>query len=515
MNLLVICASGMSSSALVSQMRLYVKEQGLSQYKIGSCASNEADDYVPLSDIVYISPHMQFLLKELSRKYPEKKFYLIRKEDYGLQNVEAILAMLHEEQHIEEEKTSPLTRWVTNISSTFARNKIVQAISVGMTQLALISVIGSIFILAINFPLPLYQQFITKYGIDTILNMGQNATIGSLSIYACYTISNQVAKQHAVNPSCVKMTSLICLLVLNISQKGYIDTEYLGSNGFFVSMFVSIVASNLFILIYQKEHFKLEGVPEMIIQGTLAIIPLIVCLLVFTVLAGIFQQTAYHSLPSFILHFIQINLMHLLGNNIVSDMVMQALCSFLWFFGIHGGNIVSSFYKPILLALSYADIEAYQLGETLPYIINSEFRNAYIFGGVGSTLGLCILMAFCAKSSYLKKLGKISLPMGVFFINEPVLFGLPLILNVGLIIPFVGIPIISGILTYAVMKFGIVPSPIGYGISWTTPPLISGMIQGGWKLMLWQLFMLVFQTILWYPFFKAQDHFMLQKETQK
>ena len=102
--------------------------------------------------------------------------------------------------------------------------------------------------------------------------------------------------------------------------------------------------------------------------------------------------------------------------------------------------------------------------------------------------------------------------MGTFFINEPLIFGLPFVLNLYLLIPFTLIPLISGVMTIIATRVGFLPACIGFEIPWTTPPLISGLIQGGWKLALWQAFMLVLQAAMWYPVFHHLDQEALKEE---
>ena len=90
---------------------------------------------------------------------------------------------------------------------------------------------------------------------------------------------------------------------------------------------------------------------------------------------------------------------------------------------------------------------------------------------------------------------------GIFFINEPLIFGLPYVFNLSLLFPFLFIPFASGVMTIALTSVGILPRCIGIDMPWTTPPVMSGLIQGGWKLALWQVVLLILQMVMWYPFF--------------
>lgn len=119
--------------------------------------------------------------------------------------------------------------------------------------------------------------------------------------------------------------------------------------------------------------------------------------------------------------------------------------------------------------------------------------------GAGIVIGLVIYITFFAKSESLRSLGKLSIVPNIFNINEPIIFGTPIVLNIYLLVPFVLVPLIIGISSYLLMYFGILPLFSGVMVPWTTPPIISGFLIGGWKVALWQLVMItiVSNTTIW------------------
>ena len=210
---------------------------------------------------------------------------------------------------------------------------------------------------------------------------------------------------------------------------------------------------------------------------------------------------------------IQSNLMRFIGNNVWSWLFFNLMANLLWFFGLHGGNIVGSITNPIYTPLSLENLAAFQAGEkTMPYIITGAFGKSFTFGGIGSMFGLAILMCFFAKSKQYKTLGKLSLPTTFFFINEPLLFGIPVVLNPMFFIPLMLITPILGTVTYFAMKIGICPIPHGVQIPWTTPPVINGFLQGGFGLAVWELLMVLASIVLWYPFYKMGDDMAFKEE---
>lgn len=133
-------------------------------------------------------------------------------------------------------------------------------------------------------------------------------------------------------------------------------------------------------------------------------------------------------------------------------------------------------------------------------------------GGSGDTIGLVILMFFKAKSEQYKSFGKLTLPCGIFSVNEPVIFGLPVILNPIMLIPFILCPIVLVCLGYALIQFGIVAAPIGILGLGSMPPLISGIMQGSLSWGIFQLVAVVISIIIYYPFFKTLDNQALMNE---
>ena len=285
-----------------------------------------------------------------------------------------------------------------------------------------------------------------------------------------------------------------------------ISLDWLGARGLFVAMIVGIVASLLFILFTKKGWvIKMpEGVPPMVSQSFSSLIPMVVIGTIFLIIGYLFSLTSFGSIHSLIYTFIAAPLQKV-GGSFGGMVVFTIALHLLWFFGIHGGNVVGSITNPFLLPLALENLAVYQAGGTPEHIYSAAFKNTYQFGGSGMTIALVIMMVFLAKSERFKTLGKLALPANIFYINEPVIFGLPIVLNTTLIIPFVLAPLITQMLAYGLTVIGILPVLIGYQIPWSMPPIISGFIQGGWQVALFQVFSIVLTFAIYYPFFKIVD----------
>ena len=134
--------------------------------------------------------------------------------------------------------------------------------------------------------------------------------------------------------------------------------------------------------------------------------------------------------------------------------------------------------------------------------------------GAGMTIGFVFFMLIRARSSQMKTLGRLEIVPALFNINEPILFGLPLVLNPLMALPFILTPLISGVLTYLAIYFGIIPPFNGTVVPWTTPAIISGLIVGGWKTALWQALMLVMTFFSYLPFAIKYDKMLLAQEKE-
>ena len=199
-----------------------------------------------------------------------------------------------------------------------------------------------------------------------------------------------------------------------------------------------------------------------------------------------------------------------LGNTLGAVLVASGSSSTLfWFFGINGGSIVGSIMQPILTPLSMENLAALGAGAALPNLVNQQFYDLFTtFGGCGSTLSMLIV----CKSDRVKKLSKISFVPALFGINEPIVFGLPIVLNPLILVPFLLTPLVNILVSYFSMLSGLVPYCSGVNLPWTTPPIISGFLVTGWRGGLLQLILVCVGVMIYIPFVKMIDKQYLNEE---
>ncbi len=409
---------------------------------------------------------------------------------------------------------------VTPIASKLGSNVYLKAISGGFVAIMSATIVGSIFTLLGNLPITAWTTFITNTGLNKIFALPGQVTTDVIALYFVFFCAYNLARGFGVDGGGAGLACLVSfLLITGRDDTGAaISTGFLGSRGLFTAIIIALLGARLFIWVVKKGWvIKLpDSVPPNVSASFSALIPTGIVVLVWLVVAGIMKGTSYGSLHNLIFTVIQQNLMRFVGNSIGAYTFFQLMTNLLWFFGLQGGNIVGSITNPIYTPLSLENFAAYQAGATkMPYIISGAFAKSYMSGGVGSMFGMAIAMVLFCKSQQMKILGRISLPTTMFFINEPLLFGIPVVLNPLFFIPLMLFTPIFGLVTYFLMKTGIVPTPIGAQIPWTTPPVFNGLIQGGSRpiaMAIYEAISVVISAVVWYPFVMIADRKALAEE---
>lgn len=259
------------------------------------------------------------------------------------------------------------------------------------------------------------------------------------------------------------------------------------------------------------------GVPGAVSRSFSALIPITLTLSVFLVIRIIFSYTPFDTVQNFIYTVIQQPLT-VLGSGLPATLIAVLLIQIFWFFGLHGQIIINSVFDPIWYALNDENLQAFQAGTELPNIVTKQFIDTFLvgMGGSGMTLAVVILIFMIGKSRQLKELGKLGGPAGIFNVNEPIIFGLPIIMNPIIIIPWLIAPVVVTIITYYAMSIGLVPPPAGIIVPWTTPPILSGFLATGnaWQGAVLQMFNIIVVGIIWWPFLKVLDKNYYENEAK-
>lgn len=408
---------------------------------------------------------------------------------------------------------------LTPLASKFAQNRYFSALRDGMVLAMPLLIVGSMILVVAELPIAGYQAFMTQvFGENWkwFSSVATSATTGLVAILAVIGISNALAKlynRNAVSAVAIAVCAYFILLV-QIEGSGFSVRDF-GARGLFTAMLTAFLATEIFCKLHDKNiTIKMpDGVPPAVAASFAALIPSAVVIILFLLIRFGFSLTSYGSANNFILTALQMPLTGL-TSSYLGIMIAVFSSHFLWLLGIHGGSIVGAVTRPMFQAASISNLEAFNAGQPMPYIVTQQFSDLFQgYGGVGSTLALSFLMIVCCRSRQLKTLGKLTIVPGIFGINEPVVYGLPLVLNPVLAIPFFLAPLTCVTMAYFAMEFGFVSPLTGIQIPWTTPPLLSGFLAtNDARAAVLQAAGILVSGLLYYPFIKIWDKRLVIQE---
>ena len=389
---------------------------------------------------------------------------------------------------------------------------------------------GSIFLLIANFPIPAWIEFLE----GTVVNQATGRTLASyiakpadatftiMAVFAVMGIAYSFAEKLGTNKLFGAATALVSwFLIMPYTVTGEVDVNgvaqavsltgvplgWLGAKGIFVGIFCAFISVHIYTFV-EKRGWTIKmpaGVPPTVEESFAALIPAAVVMVIFFAVNLIFGYMGT-DVFQIIFEFLQTPLLNL-GDTLGAMVIAYIFLHIFWFFGVNGGSVVGAVFNPILQTLSAGNVA----GEH--HIICQQFQDLFAtFGGAGSTLSLVIAMLLFCKSKRIKNLGKMSLVPGIFGINEPILFGLPIVLNPAMLVPFILVPTINIVISYFAMAMNFVPICSGVNIPWTTPLVISGFLATNWAGALLQAALLVLGVFIYMPFIKILDKQYLQEE---
>lgn len=393
-----------------------------------------------------------------------------------------------------------------------------------------ISIAGSLFTLVKSIPIPQWQSFLASSGLGGILSIPVAITTDVFAMYLVCSMAYQTAKsfeKRGFTPALIALGSFLILtpftttitstndagkeIVQTISN--VIPVSSLGAQGLFLAMFVGVISSRLYIFAMDK-GWKIKmpaSVPPNVSGMFEAMIPGGLVFVLFLMIRFGMAQTSYLTAQNFIYTILQQPLVHM-GGGLPGFTVYLMVGNFLWLFGIHGSMVTYAAMGSIFIFARTANLAAFAAGMPAPHPEWLLAPWVYIGGG-GCTLALNLLMLSRAKSAQMKTLGKMTIPTSIFEINEPIVFGTPIILNPYLAIPFIVAPLVNLFLTYFVMNIGIVAWPTGAAISNFMPIGIFGMlVNAHWTGFVWTFVLIALDLLIYFPFFTAYDKKLFNEE---
>lgn len=286
----------------------------------------------------------------------------------------------------------------------------------------------------------------------------------------------------------------------------YLNT---GTQGMFGGIIVGLVATAIFIKLAGIKKLQInlgENVPPAVSQSFSVLIPALLLMSLFALIAALLAGLFNADLINLIKNWIQEPLRGF-NTSIVGFCVIYFCANFLFTLGIHQTVISGSLMDPLVLINMNQNMLAYAHHAHIPNIITTSFVSNYVLvGGSGSTISLIIAILLFSKVKASRDVAKLSLAPGIFNINEPMIFGYPIVFNLPLMIPFVLFPIIGALMGYYATLLGWVSRTVVL-VPWTTPPLIGPYLStaGDWRAVILQIVILAIGVVLYLPFMKISE----------
>ena len=407
-------------------------------------------------------------------------------------------------------------------------NKHLSALKSGMVMTVPLTIIGGFFMLLAQPPVNpntlqgtnFFFSFLLSWHAWAQANIGFlllpfNLTIGLLSVYVVIAITYVLAKSYGINELTTAFTALLVFLVTSVKVVNgefgsAITSGILGAQGLFYAIIVAFVVVEVTRFLLAKNiKIKLpEQVPPMVAAPFEALIPAVALTVGFILLNVVCVDATGDSLARLV-YTILIPLMTA-GSSLPSAIIMSILLSLLWFFGIHGNNVLGAVLTPLTTANLALNAEFYINGTGKAIPLAGGFMT--LFGNWMSYPAMVLVLFLVAKSAHLRSIRKVAVVPDQFNINEPLTFGVPVVMNVLIALPLMLANIVTVTIAYLVMNAGLVNAPY-IPVPWTTPGILNLFLSTGdiRSVMLW-IILFVLDIIILLPFIKAYDNQLLAKE---
>lgn len=360
------------------------------------------------------------------------------------------------------------------------------AIRDGFATITPIVMAGAFAVLFNNLGFQWYQNFMNWLLPATWKDWGGaiwNGSFGIMSILIVFTIAYHLARSYEKDGLAAGVVSVAASMILYAAnpETGDIPMAFLGAQGLFIALIVALLATEIFVRLIGNPKLVIkmpDGVPPAVSKSFAALIPSII---VLAIAAGVKELFIFMSIPDMhqaLFFTIQRPLSGIAGS-LGGVLVIILVSQLLWFFGLHGSNILAPIINALLLPLLLANTEAVQAGMQPENILNSQFLDSYVnMGGSGTTIALLIAIYILGKKSgaQQKTIANLGIAPGLFNINEPVIFGMPIILNPMYFIPFMLAPAVSALIAYFLTFIGFVPK-VSIMATWTTPPVLGAILS--------------------------------------
>ena len=418
-----------------------------------------------------------------------------------------------------------LEKKVVPVANKLGQQRHMAAIRKGIISTLPLTIVGSFFTILSNMPIPAVAHFLAPY--QEILDISFRFTVGILSLYATFGIAYSLAQYYKLDPLTNGIIGVMAFLVATakplhvlkpqgIVEAGrYLNIANLSASSLFAAIVTALVSVEI-VHYFTKHNITIKmpaGVPPEVANSFAGLFPAAVVLILFWLVRHLLGFNIATFLSSLLMPLKGV----LAGNSLGGGILTILFITIFWTLGIHGTAIMDPIIRPFWEMAIVKNMTEFQAGTNVHHlstIFTEQFLQWFVWiGGAGGTLALVILFLF-SKSNYLKELGRLALLPGLFNINEPVMFGAPIVLNPILAIPFIIAPIVTAVIAYFATISGLVPMMMAR-LPFSFPAPIAALMSTNWS---WQALVLslvnfMVDLVIYYPFFKVFEYQQLQRET--
>ncbi len=380
-------------------------------------------------------------------------------------------------------------------------NAYLAAVRSGMVTIVPLTILGGLFMALAYLPVPGYEERIQ--GWLPLLDIPVQATFGMLAVLACLAVASDLAQRLKLEPLPASVTAVVVFLMLQLKAggEGLVMTG-LGSAGLFTAILVALVSvrvQRLFTDLGLVIRLP-SGVPPVVQESFLSLLPFVALVTDFWALRhllGVDVQgavsTAFKPLVSSL-------------DTLPGILAYAFAVAVLWSVGVNGDNTMDAIVAPVFLQYLAENVEALKANQPMPHVTANGFFTTFVnVGGTGATLALALVL-LRSREPGLRAVSRMSIPTQVFQINEPIFFGLPVVLNPVLMVPYILNALLLTAGSYLLMDAGYIRKPF-VSVPWTTPPIIGHylMTGGDWRAAAWGFVSILLAMSIYYPFARAAE----------
>lgn len=341
--------------------------------------------------------------------------------------------------------------------------------------------------------LRLNQVFPNIADAQQVLSSISNGTVSMLAVFIAYLVAQNLAKHFNADQTLTGLASLACFMILQPPM--YMDatisavvmpTRFFGSQGLFIAMIVGSLVGEFLPKLLKNKRLVVkmpDSVPPMVSRSFSGMIPVVITLGFFGILNFLVLQISPNGVGQLIYDLIQMPLSQF-GANLGGVLLFSFFQTLLFSIGIHGPATLSPLRLAVFTENVNTNLEFINGGGRVWDVphpdtwqgLNDIFAN---MGGTGATLGLLIAIFIASRRADYREVAKLSIIPGIFNINEPVIFGLPIVLNPILMIPFILVPLVNNIIAYIAIVIAQIIPPTVISVPWPTPVVLSSFLASG------------------------------------